>query len=134
MEDTCQKECVFYEKYMNREKNTICPFAVQTTWLNEKDGQPKVVQDCAPKRSVIMQTEMFNRLLGLQIDYEEQRNKSAENTNVILKMAEAFSKSVKHMSEHLQVPYDEMVLIEDLTESEDENVEKRNEQDVSSSD
>jgi hypothetical protein len=120
--DTCTEECAFYKKYMKPGKSQ-CPFYIGTTWVNEENTQPKIVNDCAPKRSVIMQTETFNRMLGLQISFEEQRNKFGTNTDVIVRMAQTFNTMVQEVfMKHLQIPYEDVLQIES-----EENCEEQKE-------
>lgn len=111
VEDTCIKECAFFEKYMTDGKT--CPFYFSTTWLNEKTDQPKIINDCTSKRSLILQIEAFNRMQGLQIDFEQQRNKNTGNTDVVLKMAQAFNKMMENLTANLQIPYENLVQIEE---------------------
>ena len=67
--DTCAKTCVYWEKYKQN-----CPHFIQTMWGDKKSPQPKLVNDCAPKRAVILQIDAFNRMLGLQQAAEQERN------------------------------------------------------------
>ncbi len=67
--DTCQKSCVYYKKYKEN-----CPHFIQTMWGDTKSVQPKIINDCAPKRAVILQIDAFNRMLGLQKAHEQERN------------------------------------------------------------
>jgi hypothetical protein len=121
--DTCIKNCVFFEKYMQDGNN--CPFYMQTTWLDEKSGQPKICNDCAPKRSLMLQVEDFNRMQGLQRAFDEQRNKTAINTDIIVQMAMRFNTMVKEVfMKHLEIPYEDVMQIE-LAEESEENCEKQ---------
>ena len=72
MKDTCSKEhCVWWEKYEMR-----CPMYIETTWNDtDQPGTTKIVSDCAPKRNAVMLMEYSSRAIGMQQDYEEQRNK-----------------------------------------------------------
>ena len=71
-EDTCIKECAYYKKYNKKGMNT-CPFYLQTTWINDS-GTPKVIQDCAHKRAVILLMEQNSRIIGVQQASEMERN------------------------------------------------------------
>ena len=123
MTDTCIKDCAFYKKYMKPGKS-LCPFYLETTWVNEQKTQPMVAKDCAPKRSVILQSELMNRMLGMQISFEEQRNNFGTNTDVIVKMAQAFNTMVREVfMKHLQIPYEDILQIES-----EENCEEQEEQ------
>jgi hypothetical protein len=69
MESTCTKDCKFWKKYKDK-----CPFYIQTTWSKDGEPTPRVVEDCTPKRSMILIMEMSNRFLGLQQATEQERN------------------------------------------------------------
>ena len=103
-----------------------CPFFINTTWVNEQSSQPKVVNDCAPKRSVMLQMEAFNRMQGLQMSFEQQRNKTGKHTEIIVKMAQAFDTMVKNVfTKYLQIPNDEILQIDVM---EGETCEERKEE------
>lgn len=51
-----------------------CPNKISTPWQNEK-GEVTMVQDCAPKRTMIMVQQLHNTLLGVQKSQDEMRNK-----------------------------------------------------------
>jgi len=73
MNNTCTDKCAWYKKYKQGER---CPFYVETVWNpNNGDGRPTVVKDCAPKRSVLLQMEAHNQMIGLQAASEQERNK-----------------------------------------------------------
>jgi hypothetical protein len=73
MEDTfCADDCKFVKaKFCKSCKD--CPFYVET-WWQPKDGAPKLVRDCFPKRSILLQAEMVNRSLATQSANEQTRN------------------------------------------------------------
>ncbi len=73
VEDTCTPKCIYYKKFMSRGKRS-CPHFIETTWATKDNPQPKIIQDCANKRAVILQIDLFNRLLGLQQAAEQERN------------------------------------------------------------
>ena len=72
MKDTCSKECCpWWKKY-----EKTCPMYIETTWEDtEQIGTSKTVSDCAPKRNAVMLMEYSARAVGMQQDYEQQRNK-----------------------------------------------------------
>ena len=72
MKDTCSKEnCPWWKIDQER-----CPMYIETTWTDsEQAGTTKIVSDCAPKRNTVMLMEYSSRAIGMQQDYEEQRNK-----------------------------------------------------------
>jgi|AZIF01.1.fsa_nt_gi hypothetical protein len=87
MNNTCDKNC---EKYKKRQK---CPNYIMTSWREEKTGNVKSLEDCAPKRTLMLMQDLFNRVVGLQQANEEQRNKSNDLT-------EALAQTVKFASQN----------------------------------
>jgi len=78
MEDTCSKgECPMWKKFKDK-----CPNYIESWWEPKKpggDGQPKLVHDCAPRRTFLMIQELTNRLIGVEKTNEQQRD-----TNIIV--------------------------------------------------
>jgi len=56
-----------------------CPNYMETVWINEQSSKPKILEDCAPKRSVFMLMEMYNHIMGL-------KKYSCETRNVLQKL------------------------------------------------
>jgi len=76
---TCDKKCVYWEEYGER-----CPFFIRSGWKDESTGQAKLIEDCAPKRSMLLLMEMSNKMLGLQKSNEQQRNASVDLTKALV--------------------------------------------------
>jgi len=77
MENTCnEKNCKFHELIGGDPEQ--CPNFVESWWTPKDGGQPRLVRDCAPKRTMLMVQEHYNRLIGLQEAQEQQRNESAK--------------------------------------------------------
>jgi len=72
MQDTCIKE-----KCRDWGDGT-CPLMMETWWTPpaNQPGQPVLVTDCAPKRTMLMVQELSNRLLGVEKAQEELRNET----------------------------------------------------------
>ena len=72
VKDTCKKEqCPWWQQH---ESN--CPMYMTTVWENsEEAGATKIIEDCAPKRNTLLLMEYSARAVGMQQDYEQQRNK-----------------------------------------------------------
>ena len=71
VQPTCrEKECHLWNKGK-------CPFSLET-WWKPLEGQPKLVRDCAPIRTMLMTQELYNRQIGLQKAIEDQRNESVK--------------------------------------------------------
>jgi len=74
MEDTCSKEkCSLWQL-----TDGNCPNFIESWWtpVGPGENQPKLVSDCAPKRTFLMIQDLSNRLTGLQSSHEELRNES----------------------------------------------------------
>ena len=93
MQDTCSKEkCPYWKKFYSRKHGQQCPFFVETTWTQEKEHTPKIVMDCSPKRSLLMQMDLSNRLIGAQKAAEQARNESnrvSESLSTIVQSMQA---------------------------------------------
>jgi len=72
MRDTACKDCPY--KIMGFDE---CPNYIETVWNKEGDIQPQIVRDCAPKRTLLMLQELYNRTFGLQQQVNQCEN-SAE--------------------------------------------------------
>jgi hypothetical protein len=73
MEDTCNKtDCALWGLFDHK-----CPNYVES-WWNSSDNKPKLVHDCAPRRTFIMIQDLHNRLIGVQKAQEETRNEVAQ--------------------------------------------------------
>ena len=71
VQPTCrEKECHLWNKGK-------CPFSLET-WWKPLEGQPKLVRDCAPIRTMLMTQELYNRQIGLQKAIEDQRNEAVK--------------------------------------------------------
>ena len=68
MENTCSKDCPLWKKYKEK-----CPNFIQTTWKDDK-GNMKIINDCSPKRTMLMIQELYNRIIGVEKAQEQQRN------------------------------------------------------------
>lgn len=86
MEETCKPENCIIHSYLGG-KPEQCPNFQETWWEPEK-GQPVLLKDCAPRRTMLMIQELYNRQIGLQKAQEQQRNESTKllgAMNVIVK-------------------------------------------------
>lgn len=74
MESTCTFiGCAVAKKF--KFKNPVdCFNNVQSFWLNPATGIKEDVNDCAPKRTLLMVMDLSNRLTGVQKSQEQQRN------------------------------------------------------------
>jgi len=78
VQDTCQKEKCPYWKLTGNDDRP-CPMYVGVTYQPPptNPGQPHLVHDCAPVRSLLLLQELSNRLVGVERAQEEQRNEAA---------------------------------------------------------
>jgi len=82
MDSTCRKnECGHWN-------DGKCPFSIEV-WWKPSEGNPKLVLDCAPIRTMIMVQELYNQTISLQKAQEQQRNESK-------KLMISFSAMVDH--------------------------------------
>ena len=72
MDNTCTEDCSGYKKRKN------CPNHLFTWWKDEKTGEIKNIEDCAPKRTLSLVQDLYNRFIGLQKSCEEERNAQKE--------------------------------------------------------
>jgi hypothetical protein len=73
--------------------------------MDEEHPTPFYLNDCAPKRSLFLQIEAFNRMLGVQQSFEEERNFQHDNLQLIMAMA-------AKMQETPQIAFDEAEVLE----------------------
>jgi len=73
MENTCMKEkCFFWDMFDGN-----CPMYIELKFENPQTNEVKHTEDCAPKRIVLMLSDMYGRLEGLQKVTGSLRNESA---------------------------------------------------------
>lgn len=74
MEGTCGKEkCRIWQLLDGN-----CPNYLESWWTPPptNPGPPVLVEDCAPRRTMLMIQELSNRLLGVEKTQEEARNET----------------------------------------------------------
>lgn len=72
MENTCSKDCHLWKKYKDR-----CPNYIRSGWKPTDSAEITYFEDCAPKRTLIMIQELYNRLIAVEKTQEELRNETA---------------------------------------------------------
>ncbi len=77
--DTCNLKCPYWKKWKEN-----CPNYMKTGWRAAEGGQPIYLNDCAPKRSVLMHQDLTERFLGWQKASEEERNLQTNNAKLLL--------------------------------------------------
>lgn len=97
MESTCKMSCPFWKKYQHN-----CPHYIETTWMPHDESQsPKVIRDCAPKRSLILQLELHSKLEGMIVASNQERN---INHQVLVSIHEAIELQKYPMIEMTPIP------------------------------
>lgn len=78
MEGTCDpKNCKLFDLLGGTPEQ--CPNFIETWWQPTAisgESIPKKVNDCAPKRSLLMIQELHGRLIGIQQTQEQARNEA----------------------------------------------------------
>ncbi len=74
MENTCKSDCKIYKK-LKLKSIEECPNHIKNTWTNDK-GETLLTEDCAPIRTCMMFTELYNRVIGIQQAQEQLRNET----------------------------------------------------------
>jgi hypothetical protein len=94
LEPTCMGEtCPFWS--VDKDSRVVCPLFIQTIWSVKGSNSPKVVNDCAPKRNTLLLMDYSERAIGIQQDYEGQRNKYDK---VLVKVSDLFDEMQKRNS------------------------------------
>jgi len=88
VQPTCHTGCKYWKKYKEN-----CPHFFKTTWTPSDGAQPYQIDDCAPKRSVLLTMDLNNRLLGFQKAAEEDRN--LQNNNIKLLLADMINQQME---------------------------------------
>lgn len=114
VENTCTPGCAYYKRFMSRGKKS-CPFFIETTWATKDSPQPKIVQDCANKRAVILQIDLFNRMLGLQKAAEQERNLQHKMLVAAVKIAK-----LQHLTDTPLIDVEDVVDAELIEDKRDE--------------
>ena len=76
-----------------------CPNYIETLWHKKDEPQPVVVKDCAPKRSLLMIQELYNRNFALQQQASQSEAELFEVRTAMTKLFEA----IRYMEENKQV-------------------------------
>jgi hypothetical protein len=73
MEDTaCKERCAFVKAGVCKSCED-CPNYVES-WWNQKDGPPRLIRDCAPKRIMLQVCRLETEFVSVQGAAEEARN------------------------------------------------------------
>ncbi|MES2409031.1 MAG: hypothetical protein V4509_01880 [Patescibacteria group bacterium] len=83
MKDTACENCPF--KKMGFEQ---CPNYIETLWHQKDESQPVIIKDCAPKRSLLMVQELYNRTFALQQQINQSETEMGQMRGAITKLYE----------------------------------------------
>lgn len=103
MEHTsCGKECPFVKQgFCVCEKE--CPNYVESWWIEGKTQEQKLIKDCSPKRMMLQQQLMQNRLEGVQEALEQSRNEYNRLSNYLACLVQASQKIISENNPNLEV-------------------------------
>lgn len=72
-----------------------CPNYIETFWEENGNPQPILVKDCAPKRTLLMMQELYNRCFGMQQQIGQQEKEVTEMRVAVTRLFEA----IKYMED-----------------------------------
>ena len=108
MKNTCEpKTCKLYELLGGTPEQ--CPNFIES-WWKPLEGDPVLIQDCSPKRILLVHQELFNRVIGLQKAQEEQRNESVKVLQSIFRLTQSLSHIVDVKKQIVEGEYKEIRL------------------------
>lgn len=73
MQDTQCENCPFLAQGFKE-----CPNYIETLWHDKSSVQPQIIRDCAPRRTLLMLQELYNRTFGLQQQISQFENQIFE--------------------------------------------------------
>jgi len=119
MEDvksTCLKEdCPLWKEYGEK-----CPNYIETVWINENNSQPKVLEDCAVKRTVTILMEIHNQIAGIKQYASQTRtvlDKLSESSNEFMIIQSREQESIDKRTRNIEVVTKK--LVKNLIEAKD---------------
>jgi hypothetical protein len=116
MESTCLKDkCQFW---VEKNGEVLCPFFINTLWQDDESSVPKTLNDCAPKRNTMLLMEYSARAIGIQQDYEHQRNMYAEVLKEVGSIVTELQERNRILQERLNIEYEKEDIVQ-ITADED---------------
>ena len=79
--DTACKQCPYKEKGFKE-----CPNYIETIWQEEGNPQPKIVKDCAPRRSLLLLQELCNKSFALQKQTSQMEGEIGQFTGLFTEL------------------------------------------------
>lgn len=96
-ESTCKREKC--PKWDNNFVDGNCPNFMYTTWVNKEESMPKVLDDCAPQRTVLMLMDMHNHIMGMKEYASQTRNMLSE----LIENTKSFMIEQENSREHVKL-------------------------------
>jgi hypothetical protein len=82
MKDTCNfEQCEFGKSFFN--DRSECFNYIESWWTPSDGSVPILIGDCAPRRTMLMVQEHYNRLEGLQRATDEMKSEDRHLKNAI---------------------------------------------------
>ena len=78
---------------------------MQTIWTKEGSHTPQILDDCAPRRNTILLMDYNARAVGIQKDYEQQRNMYAEVLKGVGQIVKTMKERNIMLQEHVGIEY-----------------------------
>lgn len=78
----CGDKCAYVQSGFCK-TDRQCPYFVESIWTNQETSQPKVVQDCFPKKFIFEQNNLLHQMICVQSVLEELRHKVSNLEEVI---------------------------------------------------
>lgn len=104
MEHTsCGSECPFVKQGFCKHERE-CPNYIESWWVEGEKSEPKILKDCSPKRMLIQQQHMQQRLEGVQQALEQSRNEYKELLTYLKILIEKAKTAVIGSQEKKQIP------------------------------
>ena len=103
-QDTCPgRPCPYWKRYKEN-----CPFFVEGGWKTP-DGHTYTTKDCAPKRSMILQQQIYDTMIGVHKSHNESRNANI----AVLKHVFEVNPMMPSQMDALEAEFSETKLIEE---------------------
>lgn len=79
---SCGDKCPFVKAGLC-ESDKGCPNYIESWWIEQGKETPKLVSDCSPKRMLINDQQMFNRMEGMQATIDKLEHRLTQVQNIL---------------------------------------------------
>ena len=100
MKDTACENCPFRKMGFDE-----CPNYIETLWHEQGSAQPTIVHDCAPRRSLLMVQELYNRTFGMQQQINQAETEMGQVRGSLNLLIEALRYMEKHIDKDVKTRY-----------------------------